>query len=76
MDIRIPEDVSLISYDDYSFAQFFSPPLTDIRQPIFNLGAYAGQYVINQLRDEAPLCNLSLDSQVIVRKSVGPAKQG
>jgi len=76
MDIRVPEDVSLIGYDDYSFAQYCSPPLTAIRQPIFNLGAYAGQHIINQLRDETTPCNLSLEPQLIVRKSVGPAKQG
>jgi DNA-binding LacI/PurR family transcriptional regulator len=75
MDIRVPEDVSLIGYDDYSFAQFCSPPLTAIRQPIFNLGAYAGQHIINLLRDETTPCNLSLEPQLIIRQSVGPAKQ-
>ena len=75
LEIRVPEDVSLIGYDDYSFAQFCYPPLTAIRQPIFNLGAYAGQYVINQLRDKDMSCNLSLEPQLIIRKSVGPAKQ-
>lgn len=74
MELRVPEDVSLVGYDDYSFAQYCSPPLTAIRQPIFNLGAYAGQYVVNQLREENSPCNLSLEPQLIVRKSVGPAR--
>lgn len=74
LELRVPEDVSLIGYDDYSFAQFCSPPLTAIRQPIFNLGAYAGQHIINLLRDETTPCNLSLEPQLIIRKSVGPAK--
>lgn len=71
---KVPEDVSLVGYDDYSFAQFCFPPLTAIRQPIFNLGAYAGQYIVNQLRDENTPCNLSLEPQLIIRKTVGDRK--
>lgn len=75
MDYKVPEDVSLVGYDDYSFAQFCSPPLTAIRQPIFNLGSFAGQFIVNQLRDENTPCNLLLEPQLIIRKSVGPVKQ-
>jgi len=75
LDYKVPEDVSLVGYDDYSFVQFCSPPLTANRQPIFNLGAYAGQYIVNQLREENTPCNLSLEPQLIVRKSVGQVKQ-
>lgn len=70
LNYRVPEDMSIIGYDDYAFAQFCCPPLTAVRQPIFNLGASAGQYIMNILRDENTPINVSLSPQLIIRKSV------
>lgn len=70
LNYRVPEDMSIIGYDDYAFAQFCCPPLTAVRQPIFNLGATAGQYIMNILRDENTPINVSLSPQLIIRKSV------
>lgn len=51
---RIPEDVSVISYDDLPFADFLEPPLTTVAMPVEDLGAAAVEALLAQLRGEAP----------------------
>ncbi len=41
MKLRIPQDVSIISFDDPSAASYMSPPLTTIKQPLYALGERA-----------------------------------
>ena len=36
--LRFPEDISLVSFDDPDWAPLFSPPLTTVRQPAYQLG--------------------------------------
>lgn len=39
--IRVPEDISLIGYDDLPGSSFTTPPLTTIRQPVYEMGRQA-----------------------------------
>ena len=39
--LRIPEDVAIIGFDDIPESAYFCPPLSTVRQPIFDLGAHA-----------------------------------
>lgn len=71
MNIRIPDDVSLIGFDDYYFAQFCEPPLTVIRQPIYELGEFAGNLLFSMLNNN-PIENvLPSKPQLILRASTG-----
>ena len=65
----VPQDISLVGYDDYAFAQFCLPPLTAVRQPIMALGMHAAQHLVNTLRGENTVCSESLEPQLIIRKS-------
>lgn len=42
---RIPDDISIIGFDDISAAGFLNPPLTTIHAPAFKMGKYAAHYV-------------------------------
>ena len=47
--VRVPEDVSLVGYDDVAFSSMLSPPLTSIRQPTVALGATAAALLLEEL---------------------------
>lgn len=71
----VPQDVSLVGYDDYAFAQFCLPPLTAVRQPIMALGMHAAQHLVNMLRNETTVCSEPLEPQLIIRKSTAAARR-
>lgn len=50
--LNIPEDLALITIDDVSFASFYSPALTTIAQPAFEMGKKAAALLLNRIRDK------------------------
>jgi len=71
MGLRVPEDVSVLGYDDLPLADYLDPPLTTIAMPLLELGAAAVDAVINQILGESP-CDLTIGTspRVIQRRSV------
>ena len=70
--LRCPEDISLISFDDHDWAPLFSPPLTVVRQPTYELGQAAGRLLM-QMLDGGPVeAPPSLRVELVVRSSCGP----
>lgn len=51
--IRVPEDLSVIGFDDIANTASFDPPLTTIRQPIFEIGANAVEMLCAQIEGRA-----------------------
>jgi len=51
--ISVPEDVSVVGYDDLPIASFFHPTLTTIRQPTYKVGAYAMRSLEKLIRGQA-----------------------
>lgn len=49
---RVPDDVSLIAYDDLPLADYLDPPITTVAMPLIELGAAAVDSVVAQLRGE------------------------
>ena len=52
--LRIPDDVALVGFDDLPGSQYSIPPLTTIRQPVYQLGELGAIAVLAMLRGEAP----------------------
>lgn len=50
--ISIPEELALIAIDDVSFANIFSPPLTTIDQPAFEMGADAARLLLEMINNK------------------------
>lgn len=48
--IRVPEDVSLVGFDDLVFVAFSNPPLTTVRVPIHDMGELAVRKAVRQVR--------------------------
>jgi len=71
--IRIPEDLSIIGFDDLSLAAFSQPPLTTVRQDRIALGK-CGFYALTSLLSNVPIGSILLRAQLIVRHSTGPVR--
>lgn len=70
---RIPEDVSVVGFDNIFGSDFCTPPLTTVAAPLRNLGAFAIKTMLGQLTVNAPrgLRPALLPSQLLVRGSTG-----
>lgn len=69
---RVPEDVSVIGFDDIYGAAFHNPALTTIRQPLFEMGRLAAKTVLEELAGERnghAARVLSVEPTLIVRHS-------
>lgn len=68
--IRIPEDVSFISFDDIPMAEFFKVPITVIRQESYEIGKYAAKEAINQIQNpESQVQRIMIPCSLIERAS-------
>ncbi len=68
--LRVPEDVSVIGFDDIKIAAFSNPRLTTIRQPMSNMGRIAAQCVLNQLNgSERFRKQITVEPELVVRGS-------
>ncbi|MGL5949224.1 MAG: substrate-binding domain-containing protein [Aeromonas sp.] len=69
--VKVPEEISVIGYDDVEMARFASPPLTTIRHPKAELGQLAVQQLIARIRNKTlELDSMTVEPELIVRCSV------
>jgi len=68
---RIPEDLSLVGFDDIRFAEFMTPSLTTIHQPRELIGSTAMQQLLLLLDDTTPQQDSVLEHQLVIRESTG-----
>jgi DNA-binding LacI/PurR family transcriptional regulator len=75
--LRVPQDVSVVGFDDIKEAAFQTPSLTTIRQPLHQMGALAVQTLLEQLRPSgARDCSqIAVEPELIIRESTGPARK-
>ena len=71
--LSIPDDLSVIGYDDLTMAAWAGPPLTTIRQPLEEMGRQAAQMVLD-LDDTAPAPRVDLAIDLVVRDSTAPPR--
>ena len=68
--LKVPDDVSVIGFDDIKVAAFNNPKLTTIRQPLSDMGRIAAQCVLNRLnRSEQFRNEIMVDPELVVRDS-------
>jgi DNA-binding LacI/PurR family transcriptional regulator len=68
--LRIPDDISIIGFDDIPWAQYSDPPLTTIRLPAQEMASKACLVLLDLIRGSEPEeRNLILDTELVVRQS-------
>jgi len=68
--LKIPNDIAIIGFDDMPWAEFFNPPLTAVRQPGYEIGKRAAELLFQRLMEpNRPHIKLILETQLIIRKS-------
>ena len=72
--IRIPEDVSIVGFDDLPMTTYTLPSLTTIRQNRIGIGK-CGYYALSCLLNQVSIGSILLRATLIVRNSTGPAPQ-
>ncbi len=69
--LTIPDDLSIIGYDDLEIASYLVPALTTIRQPSFDLGLEAAEILIHCLKDKSDIPpRVQFTPELILRDSV------
>lgn len=72
--IRIPQDLSIIGFDDLPMTEYTVPSLTTIRQDRISLGK-CGYYAMTCLLNKVPIGSINLRATLIERHSTGPAPE-
>ena len=67
-DISVPEDISIIGYDDLDFLKYSQPALTTVSQNKLEIGKRAAQYLIQQINGET-VSSLNVDVEIIERET-------
>ena len=72
--LSVPDDVSVVGFDDSAFMTCTDPPLTTVRQPIEALGRAAVTLLVNQIEGAVVTPDeLLFEPELVVRGSTGPA---
>jgi DNA-binding LacI/PurR family transcriptional regulator len=73
MNIRVPEEVSLVGFDDDPAASYSHPSLTTLRQPYREIGEQAVEGLLARIDDyNAPPPRIVLPARLIIRDSTAP----
>lgn len=72
--LRVPEDVSVVGFDNIPESALCTPPLTTVNQPIRTMGERAVELLIRLIREQpVEVTHLTLDTGLVVRGSTAPA---
>lgn len=66
---RVPDDVAVVGYDDIRFARMFTPPLTTVRAPTYDLGRHAATMLLDRMEGRGRGVDIVLQPELVVRGS-------
>jgi DNA-binding LacI/PurR family transcriptional regulator len=72
--LRVPQDISVVGFDDIPGAVFCEPALTTVRQPLVRMGQLAAQALVDRIEERGDyLPEIAIEPELVIRKSTGPA---
>lgn len=66
---RIPQDISIIGYDDEPYSCYFSPALTTIWQPVYDMGLLSSRILLDSINKDTPFRHEVLKPELVIRES-------
>lgn len=73
--IAIPDDVSVVGFDDIGLASVVTPPLATVRVPQIDMGRHAARVLMDQLANAGQASSVLLQTEFIMRPSLGPVRE-
>jgi LacI family transcriptional regulator len=73
--LRVPRDLSVVGYDDQDIARYTHPPLSTVLLPNYEMGRWAADSLIAQVRaNHAAKAHIKMECPLVARDSVAPPR--
>lgn len=73
--LRVPQDVSVMGFDDIPGAAFHMPSLTTVRQPLTRMGEVAAQSLLDRIEGKKEYSSeIAIEPELVIRESTGKAR--
>jgi|SRR5450631_203153 DNA-binding LacI/PurR family transcriptional regulator len=73
---RVPQDISVVGFDDIPWAAYHTPSLTTVHQPLGKMGQIAAETLIRMIEhDEEHSAEIAIEPTLVVRESTGRARK-
>ncbi|MFZ6031303.1 MAG: response regulator [Chloroflexota bacterium] len=69
--LHVPYDIALVGFDDMTRTRYTSPPLTTVRQPVYQMGRQLVEMLIQMLAGQTVARQVTLPAELVVRQSCG-----
>ncbi len=69
--VKVPEELSVVGFDDNLLARLITPQLTTVSQPGVEKGQLAASLLLRNLMGEEDLSQIILENKLVVRESTG-----
>ena len=74
--LSVPEDVSVLGFDDIESAAYSNPALTTVRQPLQKMGEIAARTLLNRIENREPyVAEITVEPEFVVRSSTAAPRQ-
>ncbi len=72
--LRVPEDISVVGFDDLFISSYTQPRLTTVRQPMRQMGLLAMESLFRLMSGEESAIRITVDAELVVRESTAKVK--
>ena len=73
--IRVPEELTIVGFDDVELAAQLDPPLTTIRVPAWRIGEEVGRFVVERLSGRPAELPPQIDAELVIRGTSAPPNE-
>lgn len=70
MNLRIPEDISVVGHNDFEYSALLNPPLTTVRVPIYELGVLSASKLFSMIHHHSVETSQMIPTELVIRNSV------
>jgi LacI family transcriptional regulator len=74
--LRVPQDLSVMGFDDLEWSRHLRPSLTTMHMPTDEIWTRAGEYLVHTLASLPTTLHYEVEASLVVRESTGPAPRG